>query len=472
MLWQGYSALLKQPGADFTATRRKMQQYVVSGLLMSPVDATPTETRDSILAAAHAANPADHDVLAAAYAQRGFGSCAVSPARNANPFTGIVESYEVKGRLAAGAPTIQLLASCDSDDVLDGGETARISIPVANPGPAALADVTVGLSTTTPGIHIAQAMVPVGAVSAYGATTVSFNISLDDTVTTPLTGDFSVDMATSNGCNTALKVPLSIRLNTDDLPESSASDTFDAGGSVWTQSGTAPLWAHNRRSALDGFWAAADAGTVSDVSLMSPALTAGTGPVTIGFSHRFSFEAVGATAFDGAVVEISTNNGATWADISTLANPGYNTTLTGTPDLTGNPLAGRPAYGRNNLLFPGTETVALNLGTALAGQTFRIRFRVGSDSDTGAPGWEIDNVAFTGIVGTPFPTLVADAGHCVAGPAPGQPGGSGTDPGTPANDGNGDNRDDGGCQAGGAGPGMGMGLSLAVLAVLFRRRRR
>ncbi|HEY0989630.1 MAG TPA: M36 family metallopeptidase, partial [Kofleriaceae bacterium] len=79
MLWQGYSALLKQPGADFTATRRRMQQYVVAGLLMSPVDATPTETRDSILAAAHAANTADHDVLAAAYATRGFGSCAVSP---------------------------------------------------------------------------------------------------------------------------------------------------------------------------------------------------------------------------------------------------------------------------------------------------------------------------------------------------------------------------------------------------------
>src|SRR4029079_9138632 len=103
----------EQPGADFAATRRRMQQYVVAGLLMSPVNATPTETRDAILAVAHAASPADHDVLAAAYARRGFGTCAVSPARGSAPFVGIVESYEVQGRFAAGAATVQELASCD-----------------------------------------------------------------------------------------------------------------------------------------------------------------------------------------------------------------------------------------------------------------------------------------------------------------------------------------------------------------------
>ncbi|HEY0987647.1 MAG TPA: hypothetical protein VGD80_11375, partial [Kofleriaceae bacterium] len=166
------------------------------------------------------------------------------------------------------------------------------------------------------------------------------------------------------------------------------------------------------------------------------------------------------------VVEISTNNGATWADISTLANPGYNTTLTGTPDTTGNPLAGRPAYGRTNAAFPAMETVTLNLGSALAGQTFRVRFRVGSDANTGAPGWEIDNVAFTGLAGTPFPTLVADAGHCGAPVAPGQPGGNGTDPDPGANPGAGD----GGCQTGR--PDAGAGLALALAAVLLRRRRR
>src|SRR5262249_23577990 len=66
MMWQGYSALLQQPGAVFTQVRRRMQQYVVNGLLMAPTDATITETRDSILLAAHTINAAEHDLLAAA----------------------------------------------------------------------------------------------------------------------------------------------------------------------------------------------------------------------------------------------------------------------------------------------------------------------------------------------------------------------------------------------------------------------
>ena len=283
MMWEGYAALQSQPGADFNAVRLKMRQYVVGGLLLAPTDATPTETRDSILLFARASSAADHDILAAAYARRGFGSCAISPNRNSTTFVGIVESTEVKGNLVAGA------------------------------------------------------------------------------------------------------------------------------------------FSHNRRSALDGFWFGADLGQPSDSSLISPPLTAGTVPVTITFQHRFSFEGVVAQAFDGGVVEYSTDAGLTWLDISGLANPGYNVTITGTPGTTGNPIAGRPAYGATNAAFPATEVVTLNIGTALAGQTFRIRFRAGSDTNTGAPGWEIDNLTFAGIVGTPFPTQVPDTGSCNTAPDAGVP---------------------------------------------------
>src|SRR5262249_10777174 len=114
-------------------------------------------------------------------------------------------------------------------------------------------------------------------------------------------------------------------------------------------------------------------------------------------------------------------------------------------------------------------------------QTFRIRFRLGTDTKGGAPGWEIDNVAFTGIVGTPFPTLVADAGHCLGAPSGGsQPGtgGTGTDPGNgnggpggpdPGNGGPGSSGASG-CQVGGEGAGSAVALGLVI--VLLRRRRR
>jgi MYXO-CTERM domain-containing protein len=471
MMWQGYSALLQQPGADFTATRRKMQQYVVGGLLMAPTDATMTETRDSILLFAHASNQADHDVLAAAFAQRGFGSCAVSPPRGSTNFIGIVDSFEVKGRLAPGAPTLQSVARCDSDDVLDAGESARITVIVSNPGPAALAGVAVTLASSTPGIHIAQPTVPVGALAAYGATTARFTVTLDDTVTGIVAGDFTVTTTTSNGCNASVDAPLAIRLNTDDAPASSATDAFDAGGSVWAQAGSPAIWAHNRKSALDGFWFGADSTGPSDASLISPALIAGAGPLTISFVHRFSFEANANNAFDGGVIEYSTDNGATWQDISAIANPGYNATLSGTPATTENPLAGRPAYGRTSAGFPNTTPVTLDLGTSLAGQTFRLRFRVGSDTNTGGPGWDIDNVAFSGLVGTPFPTLIADPGHCnaVAPPPAGDGTGNSTD--EPSVD-PGDHRaiDDAGCSVGGTGTGI--AAMLGLLVVLRRRRRR
>jgi hypothetical protein len=41
-----------------------------------------------------------------------------------------------------------------------------------------------------------------------------------------------------------------------------------------------------------------------------------------------------------------------------------------------------------------------------------VRFRIGADESTGAPGWDIDDIAFTGITNTPFTALVPDPGVC------------------------------------------------------------
>jgi hypothetical protein len=148
----------------------------------------------------------------------------------------------------------------------------------------------------------------------------------------------------------------------------------------------------------------------------------------------------------------------------------YNVTRSGTPAATENALAGRPAYGRTSAGFPNTTPVTLNLGTSLAGQTFRLRFRVGSDTNTGGPGWDIDNVAFTGIVGTPFPPLVADPGHCNAAAPPAAGDGTGNSAGDPGADPDDDRQVDGaGCRAGGSGSGT--AAALGLLVVLRHRRR-
>jgi hypothetical protein len=45
----------------------------------------------------------------------------------------------------------------------------------------------------------------------------------------------------------------------------------------------------------------------------------------------------------------------------------------------------------------------------------RIRFRIGADESTGAPGWDIDDINVSGITDTPFTSLVPEASACSAG---------------------------------------------------------
>jgi uncharacterized protein (TIGR03382 family) len=141
----------------------------------------------------------------------------------------------------------------------------------------------------------------------------------------------------------------------------------------------------------------------------------GTGALTIGFSHRFDFEWSGGMYFDGGVIEVSTDGGATWADASTFTgvNPGYTGTLGTT---SGNSLGGRRAYGRRNAAYPNRNTVSLTFGTQLAGRTIRLRFRIGTDAAAGGGGWEIDDLTFAGLTNTPFPVINAEGATCQAPP--------------------------------------------------------
>src|SRR4029453_18081213 len=96
---------------SFDDVRRRMADYVVAGLKMTPTDATYTEQRDALLAAAATAwrdDDDDHDhgngndrksrradllALATAFARRGAGTCAVSPPPDSPTLPGVVESF-------------------------------------------------------------------------------------------------------------------------------------------------------------------------------------------------------------------------------------------------------------------------------------------------------------------------------------------------------------------------------------------
>jgi hypothetical protein len=451
MLWEGYVALQKAPGANFDEVRLKMRQYVVAGLLIAPPEATPLETRDALLAAVNAASADDHAILAAAFARRGFGSCAVSPGADSQDFNGITDSFDVKGQLVPNAARIQEQTSCDQDRVLDAGETSKVTVEISNPGPLDLTGVNVKLSSPNPAIQVATATVAVGELAAYSATSAVFYVKLASSVSAPTAVELTAEITSADSCG-PVNVPMAIRVNSDDAGETSATDNFDAGTSVWTPDADTQEWSHVRQSPLDGAWHGADSGGPSDTSLTSPPLTAGNGALTATFTHRFSFEGTVAEAFDGGVIEISTDEGATWADVSTVADPKYNVVIT--PGATS--ISELPAFGAESEGYPETQALTLDFGDKLAGKTFQLRFRVVSDSNSGGPGWDIDDLAFTGLDGKPFPTLVANAKACDpnAGPGP--------------DDGDNDN---GSCQSGRS-TGAGTLAAFGVLGVLALRRRR
>ena len=77
----------------------------------------------------------------------------------------------------------------------------------------------------------------------------------------------------------------------------------------------------------------------------------------------------------------------------------------------GNPLGGRPAYGDPSPAFPAIRTGSRSTSAPrFAGQTVRIRFRIGTDAAVAAPGWTIDNFRAQGITNTPFPQVGTDVG--------------------------------------------------------------
>jgi len=137
--------------------------------------------------------------------------------------------------------------------------------------------------------------------------------------------------------------------------------------------------------------------------LMSPVLHVGAGPLTLSFQHRHAFEAGN---WDGGVIEISTD-GAIWTDIGTPAYNGQTNPLTAAPIG-----ANRKAFVLRNTGWPNFSNVALNLGVTYANQDVRIRFRIGADESTGAPGWDVDNIAIGGLTSMPFTSLVAQVGVC------------------------------------------------------------
>ena len=481
MMWEVYTSLHRAHADDmsFDEVRRLLSDYVVAGMILTPPVPTITEQRDAILLAISQFDEDDFTTVAEAFARRGAGTCAISPARDSVDFIGVVESFELRANATISNFAVNENESCDDDGVIDGGETGTIAIQIYNNG---VQDLGVGatlevISASTALLFPDGSSQSLPAIPRLQKINAFFKIAVGEGQGDVEHINLTVRLTTPGGCEEHREIKLPLVIHGDINPESSTLDDVEVPDSPWLIEGMAGDIAWQREAADSGdyVWHGRDLGSISDTSLISPPLEVADGePLVIAFEHAFKFEYAGNIAWDGGVLEISDDQGESWTDVAAYVDPGYNGTINAAP----NPINSRLAFVDESPNYPKLQAMSLDFGDAFAGKTVLFRFRIGTDTAMGAPGWSIDNIDIGGITNTPFPTWTAD--NCGMGPTTAgeteTETGTGTDSDGSATSGGEDGIDDGGCGcSAGASEPAGKAASLALwlgLAGLLRRRRR
>ncbi len=181
------------------------------------------------------------------------------------------------------------------------------------------------------------------------------------------------------------------------------TEGFESGTlGIFTADGT-PAWAAVNTASNTGTFSAfaPDGATVTDTRLQLTNPIAIPGAATsamLTFYHRVRTE----STFDGAVLEFSTDGGATWTDAgANITSGGYNATISSSFS---NPLAGRQAWSGSLPAGAGFVQVTVNL-LPFAGQNVWFRYRLGTDTSVAATGtWTDDFMATYNPCGQPTAT--------------------------------------------------------------------
>jgi hypothetical protein len=500
-LFEAYANLLDlgkaaTPPLSFDESKRRMADYLVAGMKATPNEPTFVEQRDAILSTIYATKRMDDfTAIAKGFAKRGLGVAAVAPPTSSMNLNEAVESMDFKGALAfVEAKLDDSVTSCDKDGVLDTSETGKLTVTVKNSGWVRLTKTQIKASSTDANLTFSMPGADMASIEPYESATVTVNVTAKPGVAMRAAIPVTITMTDGDAAKASVEVAYLAPFNFDETRSSSKADDVESAlPSVWTMNHVPKLSADAWARAGDAkghLWHGDALSSAGDESLVSPDLVVGsTEPFTIAFKHHYTFE-VGAIPgttmmgnFDGGVLEISQDNGITWGDVSDYVDPMYPATVfTGVPfnipDT--NVLAGKKAWAARSTNYPADVDVKLDLGMKLAGKTVKVRFRIGTDEGTGTDGWEIDDIAFTGITNSPFSKVGDNTGTCGGdGGTPTDGGAKDGSAGTGGTGGTGgttpppadgcDCSVPGGRSTGGAGALVG---ALGAMAMVLRRRRR
>ena len=311
--------------------------------------------------------------------------------------------------------------SCDRDDVLDNGEKGELKVTLKNQGLRTVSRVELTITSSNPHVTFPRGNVMhFPPVHGRGERTGSIDVALSGAAgIESVTFQIAIDAP-----ELALPGPFNVtsthRVNFDERAASSATESSEGSVGAWTVAGDAPNspniapWQRRTLAPLDHVWWGPDNNGQNDDTkdfapdeqiLTSPMFQVGAGNLSLSFRHRFAFEGGN---WDGGVLEI--NDGSGWKDVELFVPGVYNGS---TNAVTSAPIgASRRAFVVRNAGWPNFVNAAVNLGAGFAGKAVQFRFRIGADESTGAPGWDVDDIAVAGATTLPFASLVAETSSC------------------------------------------------------------
>ena len=429
MLWEVFVALVNSPNYSFDQAREKMKDYLVAGLKMTPNAPTLVEARDAMLAAVIANNVDDFVLVRDAFIKRGMGAGAVAPDRNSTNHEGVVEDFaagvDLNSAIVPQLNTIDI-QSCDADTVWDSGESVTVNLTYSSFAATAIPSFNVDLSSSND-VSFDSSTVNLAAIAGFGdQVSQSFEVTLNSgSFEEAITITATPQQIGGNPDDFVEPAPISFTLMSNfDFQKANYSDDMSvarASGFDWNTSFDQGVTGFVVDS---GRWYGTDSGAPGASDLITPVIKVGaTGDFSVSFDHFYQFESSDDSQgefknWDGGVIEVSVDGGA-WQDVveagATLGEA-YNGVL----DAFNGVLGGRNAYvytrDPDNLVMTA-NSVTFPEGL-VNGKDIQLRFRIGTDENTGEFGWLIDNFVVTNATSPMFSNIIAEDDVCLSGNAP------------------------------------------------------
>jgi M6 family metalloprotease-like protein len=291
--------------------------------------------------------------------------------------------------------------ACDGDNRPDGGEHLHLVVTLENASFSNAGSVVATLRDVSGRILVNESSATYGDLAArhFEDGSQVFDIGIDSSTPCLTPAQLAIDITADGGYAVTRTIDLLLESDEAFQPLQFFDDVEGVEPNGFTHSAETGTddWGYVTSASYSPShsWFASDAGAVKNASLVSPPLYVSPGSV-LSFRHQYILE----EGFDGAVLEISTDEGATWQDIGAS----YNSAAEPLGVAFGSPFAPGTAFWSGHSGGFVLETVNLGAATSplgeplYAGNVVLIRWRIGCDDTNSEPpfvGWWVDDISLT-----------------------------------------------------------------------------